>query len=574
MGGGRSPSIGLSLFPVDLQGGFRQVGPEIAYLASTEVQRKRKSASYHREPTVKFFSKFRFISKQILAISSWALLSWLSQATFASVQVQPYVKALYSYPLTFDPSQMNDTASLVVSNLIYDGLLRFTSDLQFEGALAETWDVSSDGTLLTFKLRPGIQFHDGSPISALAVKKSLERLVRPKSRVYTYYDCIEGAESFHLGKAVSVSGIQAVGEDQVRIRLKKAFPPFLSVLAGATAKVLPLAAEGARFFNQPVGSGPFKIEALRNKAELQPSLFLKGFSHYWRGAPKMESLRLVELNEIDAIQWAHAGQLQDLANYPLTGTESVFKAGTDITAPAGATWIIGLNVRTAPFRSLAVRQKFKSDFDHEEFRKRFSPDSLPAYGYIPPGFPGHLREARSRPAVELIRNPDTRITIVIPSELARHDEMKDFIEAQYRRKGWNVKVRVAKWNDLMKGYSAKTHQAFLVSMNMDYPDSEFLIRNFESTNRDNFSGLKSKRIDELIQRARNSPDRHFRSKLYQTLAEELNDAAVTINLFHPRVHYWVSSCVEGFRANLLADVYLDYRDVSIRPNCVSPRVKK
>ena len=50
-----------------------------------------------------------------------------------------YVKAVYSAPLTFDPAQMNDTSSLLVSNLIYDGLLSFNADLELQGALAESW---------------------------------------------------------------------------------------------------------------------------------------------------------------------------------------------------------------------------------------------------------------------------------------------------------------------------------------------------------------------------------------------------------------------------------------------------
>jgi ABC-type transport system substrate-binding protein len=60
-----------------------------------------------------------------------------------------YTKAVYSLPLTLDPILMNDTASLVASNLIYDGLLRFSPTLKIEGALAESWSTSSDGMTLT-----------------------------------------------------------------------------------------------------------------------------------------------------------------------------------------------------------------------------------------------------------------------------------------------------------------------------------------------------------------------------------------------------------------------------------------
>ena len=71
-----------------------------------------------------------------------------------AVKISPkrYVKALYSGPPSLDPSQMNDTASLLMSNLIYDGLLRFTSNLDLRGAIAESWSTSHDGRVLRFKI--------------------------------------------------------------------------------------------------------------------------------------------------------------------------------------------------------------------------------------------------------------------------------------------------------------------------------------------------------------------------------------------------------------------------------------
>lgn len=57
---------------------------------------------------------------------------------FAQNAAPTYVKAIYSLPLSLDPIKMNDTASLAVGNLIYDGLLKFSPSLKIEGALAES----------------------------------------------------------------------------------------------------------------------------------------------------------------------------------------------------------------------------------------------------------------------------------------------------------------------------------------------------------------------------------------------------------------------------------------------------
>ncbi|MBI4369631.1 MAG: hypothetical protein HY547_05315 [Elusimicrobia bacterium] len=169
-----------------------------------------------------------------------------------------YVKALFSRPLTFDPAQMNDGASLVFSNLVYDGLLSFSPDLEIQPALAQSWRIKKEGKLLIFQLRENTLFHDGEPITANAVVASLRRLIKPGSKVFIYYDCIVGAKDYFQGKSSSLQGLRAKGNHVVEIDLEYPFPPFLSVLAGATAKILPESAEiDPKFFDKPVGSGAF-----------------------------------------------------------------------------------------------------------------------------------------------------------------------------------------------------------------------------------------------------------------------------------------------------------------------------
>ncbi len=466
-----------------------------------------------------------------------------------------YIKAVYSLPLTLDPIKMNDTASLVAGNLLYDGLLRFSPALKIEGALAGHWSTSADGRTLTFLLREA-RFHDGTPVTAKDVVISLRRALSSGSAVRKYYDCIDDS---------SGRGLVAKDARTVEIRLKDPFPPFLSVLAGATAKVLPgeLVSKPG-FFDQPVGSGAFRVS--RRAEAPTKDLVLAGFRGYYRGEPKLEKLILREMTEKDAVQAAAAGGAQDLANWPLTADNPVFHAGQNITSPVAATWIIGLNTRKAPFRSKAARQQFRADLDAESFRMKFFPEAFPAFGYVPPGLPGH--ETRSKSGKRSQRKPPhDRVDIVIPEELARSQEMRLFLENNLRNKGWNAHVTTMAWADLMKGYDGKTHQAFLVSMNMDYPDAEFLLRNFESNNPDNFSGLHSRKLDGLLKNARTLRDRKLRQGLYQQAIAILDDESVTVNLFHPRANYWVSDCVDGFVPNILADVYIDYGKVSLKKSC-------
>lgn len=459
---------------------------------------------------------------------------------------------------------MNDTASLAAGNLIYDGLLKFSPSLEIEEALAESWSTSSDGKTLTFKLRKNIKFHDGTPITADDVVYSLTRAVLPESKVRKYYDCIEGTDEKNGTKDFSKVGVRAIDASTVEIKLKRPFPAFISILAGATAKILPKKyKDNKTFFDSPIGSGAFRF---LSKDATNKKITLEAYDSYYQGRSKLDRLVLLETNENIATELAMKNQVLDLVSWPLTPQNPIFQNGKKLTSPVAATWIIGLNTKIAPFNSVEARKAFKDSFDTEGFRKKFYPDAYQAFGYIPPGLPGYKDRTDSKP--ELIKSFKQKITIVIPQELSDANKMKIFFEHDLKEKGWNVEVVLIAWDKLMDGYAKKKHQAFLVSMNMDYPDAEFLLRNFETNNPDNFSGISNKKLDGLIRDSRAETDKKKRIELYKEAIKLLDESSVTVNLFHPRANYWVSRCVDGLAPNILSDVYIDYTKVSINESCL------
>lgn len=474
-----------------------------------------------------------------------------------------FVKAIYSMPVSYDPIKMNDGASLIFSELVYEGLLRFTEDYGVEAGIADSWKTSSDGLVITFKINKDAKFHNGENVTAIDVKESLTRNVSKESVVFKFYDVIKGAKQYYRGSSAEVEGLKIVDDKTIQIILEKPFPPILYVLAGGTAKILPTKhLKEKNFFKKPVGSGPFKIQTIdENKIHLVAN------SNYHGKIPQISQMDLVLYDQAEAMKRAMNGEIHDLSSWPMNGQEEVFKAGQDINAVVADTWIIGLNTRIKPFDNLEVRKSFDRSIDKEKFRKLFYPDAKQAFGYIPPSFPGHKTKGDLKVSKD-IKPPSELITITIPAELARSKEMIEFFENELKSKGWNVKVETVNWDKMMAGYSSKKLQAFLVSMIVDYPDSEFLLNNFESTNPDNFSGIRNSGIDDKINKMRTTKDRVKRQKLQFELAEKVNDLTLSVNLFHSRAHYWVHKCVTGFRPNLLAMAYTDYRNVSFDNECL------
>jgi ABC-type transport system substrate-binding protein len=466
-----------------------------------------------------------------------------------------YVKAVYSLPVTLDPIEMNDTASLLYSELAYDGLVRFVDSYNIAPAIAESWSIKND-RIYTFKIRKTARFQNGEPILADDVIASISRLGSGKSVVKRYFDMI--------------SEMKKLSDHEIQISLEKPYPPFLYIMAGATAKIFPAKlVNGSDFFKAPVGAGPFRLTNIdRSKAEFRLEKFE---GHYDADKIKISKIILTAMEQAKAEVLAKQGYIHDLIDWPLSGQEKVFAIGQDHSAQMMQTWIVGLNTRLEPFKNIEERKAFVTAFNSDEFRAKFYPDSVTAHGYVPPGLPGYTSISHKLPNSKF-QPPKSKITIEFPAGFEQAEGIKAYVEASYKKQGWNVEVKIMPWDQMMEGYSKKTLQAFIVSMNMDYPDPDFLLQNFESTNSDNYSGINDPEIDKLLREARSIADGAKRKNLYEIVSKKIDAQYLTVNLFHPRVHYWVHECVRGFEPNYFSDVYIDYRKIYLEKNCLQLRL--
>lgn len=488
------------------------------------------------------------LALKVLAIN--LMIIAMINNSLASTHV--YTIAEYSLPDTLDPMMMNNVPSLVASNLIYDGLVKFSPDLNIDNDIAKSWKTSLDGKTITFNLNPEAKFQNGEKIEASDVVFSLNRLSSSKSVVRSLYDCIES--------------VNEVSKDVVSIKLKWAYPPIFGIFAGSTAKILPKKyANKDHFFENPIGSGPFKVSEF-NKA--QNRIVFKVNENYFLNKPKLNSILMrAAKDEEDAKKGARVGLADDLSRWPITSSDSVFNSGHKVSGPVLETWIFGMIATKKPFNDTNIRKSFRASFDQEKFRKTFYPEAKPAFGYIPTGIGGSRSKNIIQDKVSKVsKNP---IHIAFPSQLSKSDEMKKFIESEFNTKGWNVTVDLVSWDELISGYSTRKYQSFFLSMNMDYPDADFLLKNFESKNPDNFSGIKNIQLDKIIKEMRSINDKDKRLKAYNDAVGILDDLSLTINVLHPRNNYWTSTCVRGLEPNLLSSVYIDYRNVYFDEKCLS-----
>ena len=186
---------------------------------------------------------------------------------------------------TLDPHHTIAAISWEVFTNIYDTLIAKNAELEYEGILAESWEISPDGKQYTFKLRPGIKFHDGSDFTAEAVKYTFDRVIKPEiaAPAAPWVAALESTE--------------VIDPYTVRMNLKEPFSPLLGNISIAYFGILPPVAveeKGDRFGEEPVGTGPFKFkEWVKGESiTLVPNENYQNFHSYVsnKGAPLLDEL--------------------------------------------------------------------------------------------------------------------------------------------------------------------------------------------------------------------------------------------------------------------------------------------
>lgn len=279
---------------------------------------------------------------------------------------------------TTDPYDANDTLSQAMAKSFYEGLFGFDKDMKLIPVLAESFDVSKDGLVYTFKLRKGVKFHDGTDFKADAVKANLDRVTNPDNKLkrYSLYN--------------NIAKTEVVDDTTAKVTLKTPFSAFVNQLAhpsGVMISPTALAKYGNKdiAFN-PVGTGPFKF------VEWKPTDYLKvaKFDGYWKkGYPKIDSItwKPVADNNTRAAMM-QTGEAQFTYPVPYEVAE-VLKSKPEldvVAAPSIVLRYLSMNTQQKPFDNPKVRQAIAYGINKEAVAKvAFAGYAAPAEGVVPQG---------------------------------------------------------------------------------------------------------------------------------------------------------------------------------------------
>jgi len=300
---------------------------------------------------------------------------------------------------TLDPAIGYDWQNFSMIKAIFDGLMDYEpGTATLRPGLAESYEISPDGKVFTFKLRDGVKFHNGREMTADDVKYSFERTVNPatQSPGAGFLASIDGFDAMQAGEATSLSGVEILDPKTVQVTLSRPDATFLSVMALNFSFIVPkeeVEKSGADFGRNPVGTGAFKLAewTLGQKLVLQ-----KNTDYYREGAPKLDeiafeigqepvvSLLRVQNGEVDVPgDGIPPAKFREVMDNPEQAAQVV--EGVQLH-----TGYITMNTKAAPFDDLKVRQAVNMAINKDRIVQIINGRATPANQPLPPTMPGYV----------------------------------------------------------------------------------------------------------------------------------------------------------------------------------------
>jgi len=485
-----------------------------------------------------------------------------------------------------DPAATAVTFARNIMQFIFDPLLRTDPATgEVVPGLAESFEVSEDGTVITLKLRSGVTFHDGTPLTAEAVKFSFDRIVDPE---------LNSPMAAQI--TGNVASIETPDELTVVITLNEPFAPFLDSLTQVSlAPVSPTAVEalGADFGLQPVGTGPFKFVSMAPDEEL---VLARNEAYNWapafydhQGPPYLEELRvlnvteaatrmaLIETGEVDVIYSPINRQVPDFENDPGFYVQYATRPGVPR--------VFVLNTERPPLDDPAVRRALAWAIDRERILNEvFEGIGGVAQGVITPGLAGFWAEGVDQwPGFDLERatsllaeagwtdtdgdgflDKDGERFVLTYGQIPGFpfDQYTQIIAADLRKIGVELvpeaEEQAAYLADMRAG---KWHMTGMLFAATD-PDVLYIVAHSSSIDSAwNTARYNNPEVDALLEQARVTIDQAARAELYKQVQQIMLEEMPYIPYYLIQNAQIVNARLQGFKTD--AQAFLDFYDAYI-----------
>ena len=455
----------------------------------------------------------------------------------------------YNVINTLDPGKATLIPEFYVIWGVFNGLIKFDAKMNPVPDLAESYKVV-DGGALEFKLRQGVKFQDGSPLTADDVKFTLERLLDDKFA------------SPNKSKVSAIDRIEVPDQATVRLVTKEPFAPLLTFLGNARTgtQILPrraVEAAGDDFGKKPVGTGGYMVKDWRPGERVT----LAAFDGYFAGRPKVATVDLPLIaEESSGVTALLGGQIDVTSTAPFADIPTLQQnaAITVLKQPGMNCRYIALNHRRAPFDDPAFRRACSMAFDRNAMvRAILFGEGVVSAGLIPPSleyaYGGPTRPlttfSAERAKAEFAKSKYKagQDGVVLTWGQTWWKRIAEVFTAQVNQTlGTKLTVEVTEANTVFQRLRAGDYQASAWGWLGFIDPDEYTYDILHTKGWRNFHGYSNPKLDTMLEAARRELDKTKRGALYKEAEALMIEDMPVLPCFCSNIHNLMAKKVRGF----------------------------
>ena len=448
---------------------------------------------------------------------------------------------------TLDPHKSSlDVFRHTIRSTVFEALVFTNPDtLRADPRLAASWDTSADGLTVTFKLRPGVKWHDGTQFTAADVAFSIQRVKDPAT----------GSPFEPL--VTQISKVEAIDPQTVRMTLSAPTPPLLANLAAV--QIVSEKSIG-KIATQPVGTGPFRFVSWAPGDHIRIEKF---DGYYLPGRPKIDALEWKIVPDSQArLAGLQDGSLQLVAlaeGKDVKQAQGLGEIQIIVTKPYILYENFNINTKRAPFSDKRVRQALSYAIDRNAYtRTVWFGLARPTDNPVPPEMAAYLPDSANRYPFDLNKaaallgragfsksNP-LKMEILSIVGFASLKSMALLLQDNLNRLGHNVSVRELEATVWYDRFVTKTDFDITVDNFNTVPEDPAGMFNSPNLAPDSNVNLwNPPGYADLVKKAATEIDPAKRIALYQDLQRMLLEEMPQITVDHLPLFFLGSKSVSG-----------------------------
>ncbi|WP_397386485.1 ABC transporter substrate-binding protein [Paenibacillus terrigena] len=476
---------------------------------------------------------------------------------------------------TFSPLFWSTAYDKYVVQTVFDSFLVVQGDGTYAENLAEKIDVSEDGLKYTFHLKPGVKYHDGTPVTVKDYYFVLKALHDPSydGESDILADKIKGGQEYHDGKAKDISGVKIIDDNTVEIEVTQLNAQTKNNLG--TIEFMPEAyyGKGYKFGNldsvkalsdKPVGTGAYVLKKFSPGQEV----VLEANANYHRGAPKIKNVIFKTTTDETKMAMLQTGEIDmDMVSVNEDSVEELKGMGfLDVNIfPTNGYGYISFNHKDKKFQDVKVRQALTYGLNRKEVVAGIYgiyadviniPESKIGWAYTNEGIEAYefdtekakqlLDEAGWKVGADGIREKDGqkfKINFSATADNPVIESLLPIMTKNYKELGIDISAETLDFNAIIDKTKTGNFEMYFLAWGLTPdPDSTVYITKGSQNN----ISYSNKTVDELMLKGKKTLDVEGRKGVYKQVFQEINKDLPVIFLYQRRDMWGINSRITGW----------------------------